>query len=348
MNRHHRWPSLVTTLALLALAVLAFALVPTALRAHELLPSLLELDQTGPERVEVLWRRPLLQGQPLGLTPVLPDRCRNLGPPRQELLPRALLVRSSLRCQGGLQGQPVAIEGLGASGGDVLLRWRLPGGTWNSRLLQSGAPMTRLQGTGHSPTAEPPPLAAVLGLGVQHILSGPDHLLFVLGLLLIVPDRWMLLKTITAFTAAHSLTLAATTVGALQLPSAPVEAAIALSILLLAPEIVRRWRGGTSLMLRQPWLVAFGFGLLHGAGLAGALRDLGLPKGEQVPALLLFNIGVELGQLAFVALLLLLAQLWRRQLSTPLWLRRLPGYVVGSAGAYWTLERTWALLHPGG
>ncbi|MFW6731269.1 MAG: HupE/UreJ family protein [Synechococcus sp.] len=347
MNRRHRWPWL-TTAVLSAVVLLSLALGPTALRAHELLPALLELDQTGPERVEVLWRRPLLQGQPLGLTPVLPDRCRSLGPARQELLPRALLVRSSLRCRGGLQGQPVAIEGLGASGSDVLLRWRLPGGTWNSRLLQGGAPMTRLQVTGSGPTAAPPPLADVLRLGVEHILLGPDHLLFVLGLLLIVPDRWMLLKTITAFTAAHSLTLAAATVGVLRLPAAPLEAAIALSILLLAPEIVRRWRGGTSLMLRQPWLVAFGFGLLHGAGLAGGLQELGLPKSELVPALLLFNVGVELGQLAFVVVLLLVAQLWRQRLPTPMALRRLPGYVVGIAGAYWTFERTWALLHPAG
>ncbi len=343
MTHHGRGPRLLT-----ALMAMALALVPAGLQAHELMPALLELDQIGSDRVEVLWRRPVVQGQPLALTPVLPDRCRTHGLPREEQRPRAVLVRSTLICRGGLRDQPVAIDGLGASGTDVLLRWRLSGTAWSSRLLRPGAPAARLQAPGNGGSSKPAPLADYLGLGFQHILQGPDHLLFVVGLLLIVPDRWMLLKTITAFTAAHSITLAAATAGVLQLPTPPLEAAIALSILLLAPEIVRRWQGGTSLMLRQPWLVAFGFGLLHGAGLAGALRELGLPKGEQVPALLLFNVGVELGQLAFVALLLLVAWLWRRRLPTPLWLRRLPGYVVGSAGAYWTLERTWVLLHPGG
>ena len=192
----------------------------------------------------------------------------------------------------------------------------------------------------------PPALPVYLRLGVEHILTGPDHLLFVLGLLLIVgPRRRRLIKTVTAFTVAHSLTLAATTLGVLHVPTPPLEAAIALSVLFLAPEIVRTWRGQSSLTIRYPWIVAFAFGLLHGAGLATALQELGLPKGETLQALALFNVGVEIGQLAFIALVLALAWWWRHaRLPTPLWLRRLPGYLVGSLGAYWAIERTFALL----
>ena len=148
-----------------------------------------------------------------------------------------------------------------------------------------------------------------LGLGIEHILRGPDHLLFVLGLLLIVRGRRRLVKTVTAFTVAHSLTLAAATLGVLHLPQPPLEAAIAFSILFLGPEIVLTWRGQSSLTLRHPWVVAFLFGLLHGAGLANGLQQLGLP--------------------------------------TPLWLRRLPGYAVGSLGAYWAIERTVAMVAGG-
>ena len=155
----------------------------------------------------------------------------------------------------------------------------------------------------------PGPLQRVLayvGLGIQHIALEVDHLLFVLGLLLIVPSRLTLVKTISAFTVAHSITLAAATLGVASVPAAPVEAAIALSILFLGPEIVRSWRGGTSLTLRHPWVVAFAFGLLHGFGFAGGLAAMGLPKADIPLALLLFNVGVELGQLAFVAFVILL------------------------------------------
>ena len=170
-----------------------------------------------------------------------------------------------------------------------------------------------------------------------------------LGLLLIVRDRRKLLKTVTAFTLAHSLTLAAATLGVLHLPPPPLEAAIAFSILFLGPEIVRTWRGQSSLMIRHPWVVAFLFGLLHGAGLAGGLQQLGLPRGETLQALALFNVGVEIGQLTFIALVLLLVALWRRRhWPQPLWLRRLPGYLVGSLGAYWAIERTLTMLQPGG
>jgi len=182
-----------------------------------------------------------------------------------------------------------------------------------------------------------------LWFGIEHILGGWDHLLFVLGLLLIVRDRWLLLKTITAFTVAHSLTLLVATFRLADIPSGLVETAVALSILFLGPEIVRRWRGETSFTIRFPWVVAFGFGLLHGLAFAGDLAEMGLPRQELVWALLLFNLGVEIGQLAFVAAVL---GLWwtARSLRIPLWLEQFPSYVIGTIGAFWTIERVSALL----
>ena len=184
-----------------------------------------------------------------------------------------------------------------------------------------------------------------LQLGFQHIVFGPDHLLFVLGLMLIVADRWMLVKTITAFTVAHSITLALATLGHVSLPVPALEAAIALSILFLGPEIVRTWRGETSFTLRHPWVVAFAFGLLHGFGFASGLAAVGLPRDEIPLALLLFNLGVELGQLAFVLVLLVLAHgATVLGLKWPLAARRLPGYLVGTLGAFWTIQRTLLVL----
>ena len=165
-------------------------------------------------------------------------------------------------------------------------------------------------------------------------------MLFVLGLLLIVKDRWMLLKTITAFTVAHSITLAIATLGYAEAPVLPLNAAIALSILFLGPEIVRSWRGETSFTIRHPWVVAFAFGLLHGFGFASALTSAGLPKAELPIALLSFNVGVEIGQLSFVALILLLERAFRiLEVRWPRWAEALPGYTVGSLGAFWTVQR---------
>jgi len=182
-------------------------------------------------------------------------------------------------------------------------------------------------------------------LGVQHILLGVDHLLFVLGLLLIVKGRWTLLKTITSFTLAHSITLAIATLGYASAPLPALNAAIALSILFLGPEIVRTWRGETSFTIRHPWVVAFAFGLLHGFGFASGLTAMGLPRAEIPLALLLFNIGVEIGQVAFVLLIVLLERSFRvLEVRWPRLVEQLPGYAVGTLGAYWTIQRALVLL----
>ncbi len=187
--------------------------------------------------------------------------------------------------------------------------------------------------------------ATYLRLGTDHILTGVDHLLFVLGLLLIVGNRWTLFKTITAFTVAHSITLAVATLGYASAPLPPLNAAIAMSILFLGPEIVRVWRGQTSLTIRYPWVVAFAFGLLHGFGFASGLKATGLPQTDIAWALLLFNVGVEIGQVFFVFLMLAMARSYRTlEIRWPRWALALPGYAVGTLGAFWTIQRTAMLL----
>jgi hydrogenase/urease accessory protein HupE len=181
--------------------------------------------------------------------------------------------------------------------------------------------------------------------GIHHILLGIDHLLFVLGLLLIVRDRFVLVKTVSAFTLAHSLTLAVATLGYASVSAAPLNAAIALSILFLGPEIVRSWRGETSFTLRHPWVVAFAFGLLHGFGFASGLTTMGLPGAEIPLALLMFNLGVEAGQLLFVVVIVLLERAFRvLEVRWPRAIEMLPAYAVGSLGAYWTIQRVAILL----
>ena len=182
--------------------------------------------------------------------------------------------------------------------------------------------------------------------GMRHILFGADHLLFVLGLLLIVKNRWMLLKTVTAFTVAHSITLAIATLGYAEAPVLPLNAAIALSILFLGPEIVRSWRGETSFTIEtnHGWW-RFAFGLLHGFGFASALTSAGLPRSELPLALVSFNVGVEIGQLGFIALVLALERSFRvLEIRWPRWVQALPGYTVGSLGAFWTIQRVAILL----
>jgi hydrogenase/urease accessory protein HupE len=223
----------------------------------------------------------------------------------------------------------------------VLVRVNHADGRVESHLLRPTTPS--LSFGGHAGLAER--ALGYVQLGFQHILLGADHLLFVLGLMLIVANRWMLVKTLTAFTVAHSITLALATLGYASAPLLPLNAAIALSILFLGPEIVRAWRGEASFTIRHPWVVAFAFGLLHGFGFASGLSAMGLPKDEIPLALLLFNIGVELGQLAFVLLVVLLERAFRvLEVRWPLPLQRLPGYVVGTLGAFWTIQRTLVLV----
>jgi len=325
----------------LLLAVLVVLGAARAVWAHETRPGFLELRETGPGTYSFLWKKPSGGEIEIYIAPIVPKECRLATSGQQQLTPGALVVRGTLTCQGGIRGKTIAIDGLETTITDVLVRIHHADGRLESHLLKPTNPSVTLGAdtTGWQRSR------AYLRLGVEHILLGIDHLLFVLGLLLIVGDRWMLLKTITSFTLAHSITLAMATLGYASAPVPPLNAAIALSILFLGPEIVRRWRGETSFTIRHPWVVAFAFGLLHGFGFASGLTTMGLPQAEIPLALLLFNVGVEIGQVFFVVAIVLLERAFRTlEVRWPRFAEALPGYAVGSLGAYWAIQRTWVLL----
>ena len=315
--------------------------------SHQLLPGYLELDQQAQGFYSVVWKVPLQQGRLLPITPRFPKSCHLQGDLESVARPSAWIFRASLRCPSGLEGQVLAIDGLGATGREVLMRYKWLGHTSpRTVLLNGGQPSTVL---GDADSRGGSGLTFYLWLGVQHILSGIDHLLFLIGLLLLVRGQWALLKTVTAFTIAHSLTLAMASFdwAGPWLNSVNVEIAIALSILILGVEVARTWTGKGSFTIRLPWIVAFGFGLIHGLAFASELADFDLPLREMIVAVLLFNGGIEIGQVAFIILVLGLVLLLKRQ-RLPTWLKRIPGYAVGVAGAFWTFERTTALIIYGG
>jgi hydrogenase/urease accessory protein HupE len=323
--------------ALVALFVLC---VPSA-RAHEARPGYLELRETAPGTYQVLWKQPAQGEMFLHLDPVFPESCSFRSGQGTEMTPGALLTRGTMTCPGGLAGKTFRVDGLEATLTDVLVRVHHADGRAETHLLRPVTPSV----TFGAATSTGQRAAAYLRIGIEHILLGVDHLLFVLGLLLIVVDRWMLLKTITSFTLAHSLTLAIATLGYASAPLPALNAAIALSILFLGPEIVRVWRGETSFTIRHPWVVAFAFGLLHGFGFASGLTAMGLPKVEIPLALFLFNVGVEIGQLFFVFLVLAIRWSFRQlEIRWAHWAEALPGYAVGTLGAFWTIQRTALLL----
>ncbi len=315
-----------------ALTLLSGAAEPAV--AHELWPEYLQIRQTAPGAYNVLWKVPI-QDLPLGLAPIFPAICRPSSETLVTRTPIARVERWTVECEGGLEGRTVAVEGLADASAEVLVRIEDAGGVRtvmlrppNPSLVVSAAPSTTEVARTYA------------RLGVEHILAGIDHLLFVLALLLLVESRWLLVKTITAFTVAHSLTLGLATLGFVQVPASAVESIIALSIVFVAAELVRAARGDATLTVRYPWVAAFGFGLLHGLGFAGALVELGLPQGDIPVALLFFNVGVEIGQLLFVGMLLALAALATRiHVGLPRWAAALPPYAIGIVAAYWFVER---------
>ena len=329
----------------LFVGLLLSMLVSLAAQAHEARPAYLELKETAPGQFDVLWRTPVLAGMRLPVKLMLPDDARNVKAPSVEELSDSLLERRSIDAgRNGLAGRRIDFPGLQLTITDVLVRVEMRDGrSWTTVARPSRPWIEIAQPRGTAATA-----LTFLVQGIEHILLGIDHLLFVLGLLLIVRTPWMLVKTVTAFTVAHSITLAIATLGYAHLPVPPLNAAIALSILFLGPEIVRAWRGETSFTIDHPWVVAFAFGLLHGFGFASGLSAVGLPQADIPLALLMFNIGVEIGQLAFVVLILLMVRAFKvLEIRWPQPLELLPAYVVGSLGAFWTIQRVVLMVEGG-
>jgi hydrogenase/urease accessory protein HupE len=331
---------------LFMLLSLAGPLLAPAAQAHEVRPGYLELRQTAPDTYDLLFKLPA-RGEEfrLALYVSLPEGTQDVAAPRTLSTGAAYVERRTIRRDGGLAGHAIGIEGLAATFTDVLVRVQdLTGTTHTDRLTSTKSSFVVKAAPGRGEVAR-----TYLRLGIEHILFGIDHLLFVLALIILVREWRRVAVTVTAFTIAHSITLAAATLGFVHVPGRPVEAAIALSIVLVAVEVVNARRGHPSVTARWPWLVAFAFGLLHGFGFAGALSEVGLPQHAIPLALLFFNLGVEVGQLAFVALVMALAwwlpgAMARLTLVGADWTRaRLDvaaAYAIGTLAAYWLVERT--------
>jgi hydrogenase/urease accessory protein HupE len=323
---------------LVAFTSIAFA---ATVFAHEVRPAYLELRQTAAETWDALWKVPGLgENLRLELYVELPPTCANLAAPRSSMINNAYTERWSVACAGGLAGSKIRIAGLSATMTDVLVRLER---------LDGSAQVTRLTPAATSFVIEAAPQTfevarTYLVLGVEHILFGIDHLLFVLALLIVVKGTRRLIATVTAFTVAHSLTLAGATLGFVHVPGPPVEAAIALSILFVAAEIIHVRDGNAGLTKKFPWLVAFTFGLLHGFGFASALSEVGLPQTAIPVALLFFNVGVEIGQLLFIASVFAVMGFARRisrrtDMSPLAWAWRVPPYAIGSVAAFLAIQR---------
>ncbi len=302
--------------------------------AHEVRPAYVRIQQFDSETFDIMFRVPSRGSLRLAIYVDLPQHCRNSDEVVTWQQNGMIIDRWTSDCQGGLTGGEVTIDGLETTLTDVLFRFeRLDGTTQVARLTPSNTTVTVTDAEDWRQVA-----GTYTMLGVEHILLGIDHLLFVLALLMIVPSLRTMVFMITAFTVAHSLTLAAATLGFVHVPQAPVEAVIALSILFVAVEIVHWRQGREGITRRKPWVVAFLFGSLHGFGFAGALSEIGLPEHAIPLALLFFNVGVELGQLAFVAAVLLVWAVLRK-VALPEWAWRAPTYAIGALAAFWTIER---------
>jgi hypothetical protein len=328
-------------------AVIACAFVfDNDLYAHEIRPALLDINEREPGLFDVKWKVPALGDRTLAIKPIFPESMKPIGPPSEHAAPGAYLQYFTLKTDGeSIAGETLTIEGLTGVQIDVLVNLKLANGDQHSIILRPKSPSFVIP--------ERATKAAVawtyVKMGVTHIFGGIDHLLFVLALVVIVPNRWMLLKTITAFTVAHSITLALATLGFVHVPPGPTEAIIALSIVFLAVEIIHSRQGKFSLTERYPWIVAMTFGLFHGLGFAGALSEVGLPQHEIPLALLMFNVGVELGQIAFVLVVLAALALFRFACAkipaiAPVSRWQLVPYVIGCVAAFWTIERTMGFL----
>lgn len=310
----------------------------TSLRAHEIRPAYLQITENADHRFDVLWKQPSVGTQLLRLIPQVSNGLLD-GKPTEESVANSFVVRRWQNLgvtRDSFDGATIRIDGLEYTISDALVSISFANGQDIQEILRPRNPtlVVHLTGTGKVP------VPAYLLLGIEHILTGFDHLSFVLGLLLLVRSRLILIKTITAFTVAHSLTLAAAALGFVHVNPSVIEALVAFSIVFVALELVRAYRGQFGLTAQIPWLIAFTFGLLHGFAFAGSLAQIGLPEHNIPLSLLLFNIGVELGQLLFVgAVLSLIALLNRLPRRLPNWTTWIPPYAIGGLASFWVIQR---------
>lgn len=332
-------------LALILFTALWWAAWSPQAAAHALHPAYLGITELGPGDFQVQWKVSIPGGLADALAPRLPDECRGAGPPRRYQIADALIEHWRTRCLPGRRAFKLSVDGLPATRTDVLVHVAYRNGaTFTGRLTPLAPQLTVPASPGFAALA-----GTYLRLGVEHILLGYDHLLFVLALMLLVRNLRRLVATVTAFTVAHSITLAAATLGFVHVPAPPVEMVIALSILFLATELARGGRrprsaGDVDLANRYPWIVAFVFGLLHGFGFAGALSSVGLPERAIPTALLFFNLGVEAGQLCFIAAAATAAALLSAVTRLPRWWRQPVSYGIGIVSAFWVIQRAVLLL----
>jgi len=306
--------------------------------ADEIKLSYLEIKESKPNHYSLLLKLPAKDGQKLPIDMLIPKECALTLPKTSHLVNNAYLESWQIKCNEGLVDKTLLLKGLKSTGTEALLRVELLSGNSHSILLGPA------RSSYHIPKDESSwqIVQTYTWLGITHILLGFDHLLFVFALLLLVKNMRRLLWTLTAFTLAHSLTMAISTLDIVHIPQAPVEAVIALSILFLAMEIIHEKQGKAGLTSIYPWLIAFIFGLLHGFGFAGALAEIGLPQQAVTLALIFFNIGVELGQIMFVATVVLIVVILQR-LTYPALLDKLQTsvvYMIGGVSSFWLIERT--------
>ena len=326
----------------LILLTLCVLILSASVNAHEIRPAYLEITEQAGGNVEIRWRQPVTGEYSLALAPVLSSGWLDVEPQQIYITSNSLIKTWTVHSPAEpLAGQSLWIRGLDRTITDVLVRVQFPDGRILKQLIKASRPSMQIPAEKTARATLP----EYLQLGVSHIWSGPDHLVYVLGLVLLISSLRSLVTTITAFTLAHSITLALATLGLVHLRPAPVEAVISLSIICVAVELQRQHCGRTGLASRSPWLIAFVFGLLHGFGFAGALLEAGLPENSIAPALFLFNVGIEIGQFLFLLLVVTILRILKN--TVPVWRHQIikaAPYGIGSMASFWLLERLAVIL----
>lgn len=324
--------------------LLLLLFLPTAYQvdAHEVRPALLLIKQTGKDQFDVLWKIPRKDDMLPVINPVFPSWFTIQQTDNGVKAGSGALFTMKAISKKDIHGMSISVSGLQESLIDVLVYVEMSNGEKYSLLLQP----SKTSATIPYESSAKGTISTYFKLGVEHILLGVDHLLFVLALLLLTKGTRKLVTTVTAFTIAHSITLSLSALGFVGLPGPSVEAVIALSILFLAVELVHYYQGKKVISAAYPWIVAFVFGLLHGFGFAGALANIGLPQNGIPLALAFFNVGVEAGQLLFIGfMLLLIAGIQKIHFTKRYWQPYLAPYAIGSVASVWLIERVWAMLN---